>query len=371
MRLQYCKNCLMPSTRPRISYDNKGVCNACQWSIRKKRIIDWKAQWNKLEKLCDKCRNKKGSDWDVLVPCSGGKDGSYVAWMLKHKLGMHPLCITIIPPLQTEIGRQNLENFKNAGFDHIAITPNPISYMKLGKKTFIEQGRPKFPANIAMSVTTLKIAMKFRISLVMYGEEGETEYGGAGTHTYRRKVDRDYLLNYHCSGHDPAEFLSEFTKNELLWWLLPSQEEIDEANIFFTQWSRYENWNPHEHYLIAKKYCGFQNLSKRSIGTYTNFAQLDDDLQDLQMYMMFLKFGFGRTTADAGIDIRRNALNRQQALALVQAYDGEFPASLISRYLDYFKMRKKKFEEVLNKWANKEILRKTQDGVWELITPSY
>ena len=110
--MQYCKKCLNLSTRPRISFDDKGICNACQWAEMKKKEIDWDRRWKELEKICDKYRNNDGPNWDVIVPCSGGKDGSYVAWKLKHKLGMNPLCVTLIPQLQTDIGHKNLENFK-------------------------------------------------------------------------------------------------------------------------------------------------------------------------------------------------------------------------------------------------------------------
>ena len=61
----------------------------------------------------------------------------------------------------------------------------------------------------------------------------------------------------------------------------------------------------YRNYLTAKKFCGLQEKGDSNTGTFTNFAQNDQALYDLHAYLMFLKFGFGRATQDAGIEIRR------------------------------------------------------------------
>ncbi|MDD3375222.1 MAG: N-acetyl sugar amidotransferase [Candidatus Omnitrophica bacterium] len=363
--MQYCKECLNVSTRPRITFNEDGVCSACQWARNKKESIDWKKRYKTLEELCNKYRCNDGSNWDVLVPCSGGKDGSYVAWKLKHEFGMHPLCVTLVPQLQTDLGRKNLENFQRSGFDHILITPNLQVYKKLAIRGFKEQGRPKLPFVTGVSTVTIKTAFKFNVPFVMYGEEGESEYGGVTSQSVAPKITRDYLVNYYYSGHDTTEYLDEFSKDDLKWWLLPTDEEMQDVDLFPTHWSHYENWNPYEHYLIAKKHCGLKTLTDRSVGTYTNFAQLDDYLQDLHAYIMFLKFGFGRVTSDVCIDIRRGALDRKQALTLIKRYDGEYPEELTPHFLKYFEMNREEFEGVLDKFANKDVLEKIE-GKWRL-----
>ncbi len=360
-----CKRCLTLSTRPRAQYDQNGICNACRWSEFKKSKIDWNKRWKELEIICDDFRCSDGSKWDVLVPCSGGKDGTYVAWMLKNKLNMHPLCITMKPQMQTEIGRKNLENFANSGFDHILITPNPKIYQSLAKRGLIEQGRPKMPFVIGISLLIINFALKFNIPLIFYGEEGEEEYGGATSQIGKYKITRDYLINYYYSGHDPSEYLDEFSREELKWWQLPSDKDFEESGLYLTHWSHYENWDPYKHYLLARDKCGFQTLPHRSVGTYTNFAQLDDDLQDLHAYLMYIKFGFGRCWSDACIDIRRGAMDRDQAIALVKAYDGEFPDQLLNKYLDYFEMTEKEFFNVIDSFRSPDIWEKV-NGEWKL-----
>ena len=131
----FCKKCTISNQRPRISFDENGICSACNFSEYKKKNIDWVAREQELKNLCDRHRKKNG-EYDVVVPCSGGKDGSFVAHQLKYKYGMNPLCVTWSPLIPTEIGKKNLRNFINAGFNHIMGTPDPIITRKLTNLSF-------------------------------------------------------------------------------------------------------------------------------------------------------------------------------------------------------------------------------------------
>jgi len=344
----------MPESRPRITFNEKGVCNACQHAKAKSATIDWDARWSSLEALCDKYRGK--GHWDVLVPCSGGKDGSYVAWRMKHDLGMNPLCVTLSPQLPTEVGKKNLENFKKAGFDHITVSPDPDIYRELAIKGLKEQGRPKMPFVIGISTVTLQIAKSFNIPFIMYGEEGEAEYGGADVKA--DKISRKYLTDYYYSGEYPEKM------KDLWWWTLPEL-----TGLYGTHWSKFENWDPIRHADVAKEHCGLQTIDK-SIGTFTNYAQLDDILQDLHAYFMFLKFGFGRATSDASIEIRAGRMERAVGLAFVKKYDGAFPRKYLKDYLDYFYLTEEEFWGVVDEFANKDILKKANKH-WRLIDEAH
>ena len=105
----FCKKCTISNQRPRIIFDKLGVCSACNYRKFKNKV-DWKKREKELIKLLSMHRSKNG-DYDVIVPCSGGKDGSFVAHMLKYKYNMNPLCVTWSPLESTEIGRKNLKSF--------------------------------------------------------------------------------------------------------------------------------------------------------------------------------------------------------------------------------------------------------------------
>src|SRR5438067_1185594 len=112
----------MPETRPRLTFNENGVCSACVWSERKQDAVAWEKRSVELEALCSKHRNRNKGRFDVICPVSGGKDSSYVAYMLKHHCGMHPLCITLKPPLTLALGELNLRTFVEYGYDHLHIT---------------------------------------------------------------------------------------------------------------------------------------------------------------------------------------------------------------------------------------------------------
>jgi hypothetical protein len=118
---------------------------------------------------------------------------------------------------------------------------------------------------------------------------------------------------------------------------------------------------------VAKEHCGLKEVDETNPGTFTNFAQNDSAFYALHTYLMYLKFGFGRATQDAGIEIRRGAMTREQAINLVRLYDGHYPEEFIETYLDYYQMTHDEFNAVLDKWANKELFKKV-DGRY---TPTF
>lgn len=370
--MKYCTKCLTPATRPRMTFNKQGVCNGCQWDEIKKTKINWQEKRRDLQELCDEYRSKDGSNWDMIVPCSGGKDSDYIAWKMKHEFKMRPLLVTLVPHMETEVGRINLQNIIKCGFDHIAISPNPKDYVRLARKGLIEQGQPKLPFVMGISTVVTKVAINFKIPFVMWGEDGEAEYGGSMQLAYKYKIDRDYLVNCYYNGHDPAEYLNEFSKQELLWWLLPSQEEMDRAGLFQTHWSKFECWDDILHKDLAIKECGLQTTVKPSFGTFTNYAQLEESLQHLHIYLMFIKFGWGRATADANLAIKAGRMTRDEALKIVREKDGRFPEEYLPSYLDYFKMTEEEFWGVIDSWANREILKRV-DGMqrWDLKEPAH
>ena len=83
-KIIFCKSCTMSNQRPRITFDKEGVCSACNFATYKRTKIDWDQREKELQELCNKHRKNDGS-YDILVPCSGGKDGSYVAHILKYE----------------------------------------------------------------------------------------------------------------------------------------------------------------------------------------------------------------------------------------------------------------------------------------------
>ena len=361
--LSWCSNCLTMSTRPRITFDERGWCNACVWT-EKKKTLNWNARHVELENLLNKHRRNDG-EFDCLVPCSGGKDGSYVAYNLKHKYGMNPLCVTITPALTLPLGDQNLRAFVESGYDHISINADYEAMRALNKSGFIEMGFPYYGWLIAILTAVIRTAANFGIDLIFYGEDGEVEYGGS-TETSKNPIyDVHYQKKVYLEGgYEKVLAASGLSKSQLNFFRFPSDEELNRHALQLTHWSYFENWDPYRNYLVAKEHCGLKEAEDSNAGTFTNFSQNDQALYALHTYLMYLKFGFGRANQDACIEVRRGAMNREQAVNLVRLYDGHYPEEFIQLYLNYYRMTQAEFDHVLDCYANKELFDK-DDGFWK------
>lgn len=367
-KIFWCSTCLNMSTRPRIEFDDQGSCNACKWAEEKK-LLDWEPRQDELRRLLNKYRSPDDSRFDCVVPVSGGKDGSYVAYTLKHKHGMNPLAVTVRPALSLELGDENLTNFINSGFNHIHISPDPRVMQKLNKLGFIEKGFPYYGWLIAIKTAVIQTAMNFKIPLIFYGEDGEVEYGGSPESKKTPLYDIEYMKRIYFEGGYDKVFNAvlaqgDITEGDLAFWKFPTEKQVKSHDLAFTHWSYYEEWDSYRNYVVAKEHCGLKEKDEGTAGTFTNFAQNDQALYSLHAYLMYLKFGFGRATQDAGIEIRRGAMTRDQALNLVMAYDNQYPHDFIDLYLDYYEMSQVEFDAVLDKYANKKLFKKIE-GFWE------
>ena len=357
--LRWCSNCLSMSTRPRISFDEKGYCNACQWAEEKKKI-DWDARKNKLISLLDSFR-KNDNTYDCLVPVSGGKDGSYIAHQLKNVYNMNPLCVTIAPPLSLPLGDKNLQNFIDSGFSHITCNPSRDIMRALDKYGFVELGFPYYGWLTAITTAPLQIASKMNISLVCYAEDGEVEYGGAKEFRNSYKKSSDYAKKILLSDANSSAINSiKKMRNGIELFEFPAENQLN--SLTTTHWSYFENWDPYRNYLVAKEFCGLEEAKTSNPGTFTNFAQNDQALYSLHTYLMYLKFGFGRANQDACIEIRRGAMDRSQAINLVNLYDGAYPEEFEELYLDYYSMDKGEFYRTIDRWANKSLFTSEGEG---------
>ena len=361
--LRWCSNCVSMSTRPRISFDARGWCNACQWT-EKKKTLDWDSRRTSLIQLLDKHRRTDGK-FDCVVPVSGGKDGSYVAYQLKHKYGMNPLAMTITPALALPLGEENLKAFVASGYNHISVNPAAAAMRAMNKTGFVEMGFPYYGWLISIQAAVVRMTVNLGIDLIFYGEDGEVEYGGS-TETDKTPIyGVDYMKRIYLEGgYEKVLKASGLSDAELYFFKFPGDAELKSSKLEITHWSYFENWDPYRNYLVAKEHCGLKEADNSNAGTFTNFSQNDQALYALHTYLMYLKFGFGRANQDACIEVRRGAMDRGQAVNLVRLYDGHYPEEFLETYLDYYQMTLPEFDAVLARWVNRDLFQ-LNNGRWE------
>ena len=235
----------------------------------------------------------------------------------------------------------------------------------LNRVGLVEMGFPYYGWLTAIQSAPVRMANRLCIGLIFYGEDGEVEYGGS-TETDKNPIyDVHYMKKIYLEGgYDTVLKRSGLPEKDLYFFRFPTDEELSESPIEITHWSYFENWDPYRNYLVAKAHCGLQDAEGSNVGTFTNFAQNDQALYALHTYLMYLKFGFGRANQDACIEVRRGAMDRQQAANLVRLYDGQYPHDFLPTYLDYYQMSQAEFDAALDRWANQELFEKV-GGYWQ------
>jgi len=377
-KVKFCKRCVMSNQRPRINFDKNGVCAPCRYKdLKDSGIINYSKRHDELLKLLDKHRSKKG-DYDVIVPCSGGKDSSSIAHKLKFKYGMTPLCITFSPPAYSDIGRVNLQSFIDAGFDHKLITPNGKLNRILSKLAFIYIGDHEEMFDRGQMCSPIREALNNNVKLVFYGENADAEYGGDHKLINMRGMPWNKYEKIYFS--TPMKSLIKIAKKDGYFdyygldykaglenvWKLPEKKELIKKGIEFHWYGYYEQWIPQENFYYAANHTGFQaNPDGRMEGTYSKYAQLDDATDSMLYYMMFIKYGFGRATSDAAHEVRDGHITREEGITLVRKFDGEFPAKSFETFLKFVDITQDEFVEIVDRFRLDHIWKK-QNKKWVL-----
>jgi N-acetyl sugar amidotransferase len=366
----FCKKCVMSNQRPRITFNKQGICSACQFSYYKNNKINWKKREDELLRLLDKHRSKTNKH-DIIVPCSGGKDGSFVAHQLKFKYGMNPLCVTWSPIVSTKIGKLNLTNFINTGFDHIMGKPKRDIYHKLTGLSFSNIGDP-FQAFIYGQFNyPAKIALENNISIMMYGENGEVEYGGDMKYAFKPYNDFKVKDKHYFSKFPVSEWEKyKIKKKDLAAFEAPPESEIKKNNIRMYFFGYYKYWDTQENFYYCQKHTGFKVNPDRTEGTYSKYASLDDKFDGFHYYLMYIKFGLGRATSDAAHEVRDDKIRREEGVYLVNKYDGEFPNKYYNLFLKYCGISEAQFTKIIDSWRSPHIWKK-EKGKWKLRTSLY
>ena len=366
LEVKFCKRCTMSNQRPRITFDNDDICSACHYAEVKKNT-DWTAREKELLGLLRRFKRTDGG-YEVIVPSSGGKDSVFVAHQLRHKYGMKVLTVTWAPHLYTEIGFQNFQNMMHIGdLDNILGTPSGSLHRKLTRIAFEVLGDPFQPFIYGQTNFPLQIAEKFGIPLIMYGENGEVEYGGDMTNA--NKPTRSYKSDHskHYFSNFPPETMKNYGINikDMNYYLAPDNSLLDKLGLEIHFFGYYKKWIPQENYYYAVQNTGFMPLETRNEGTYSKYASIDDKIDGFHYYLSYIKFGIGRATSDTAHEIRDGHITRKEGVELVRKFDGEFPTKHYKTFLEYCDLKEEEFHDIIDSWRN-ENLWTNIDGNWSL-----
>lgn len=400
--IAFCKRCVISNQRPTssvefknqadspkttIHFDEDGICDACRFAERKNEGIDWDAREAELQELCDRHRKTDGS-YDCVVPGSGGKDSVFAAHTLKYKYNMHPLTVTWAPHIYTDWGWRNFQAWLHSGFDNILNTPNGLIHRLMTRLAVQRLLHPFQPFILGQKNLAPKIATTYEIPLIFYGEN-EAEYGNPIGDNASAKRDWSYFAaqdegDIYIGGASVKELTEDFGvgRTELQPYLPVDPAKIEAQGTEVHYLGYYLKWHPQSCYYYAVEHCGFEAAPERTPGTYSKYNSIDDKVDDLHYYTTFIKFGIGRATYDAAQEIRSGDITREEGVALVKRFDGEFPERFIDELLTYLSipadqfpqastlfnqpvMDRDYFDALCDSYRSPHLWKK-QDGEWKL-----
>lgn len=358
--MKYCTNCLLPSTKPQLTFNENGVCAACI-SYWNRPEIDWEQRQKKFLSIVSEIKkNNKKNNWDCVVPVSGGKDSTFQALKLR-ELGLNPLCVTSTTCDLSELGKINIENLKQQGFDYIEFSSNPIVRKKLNRIGLEMIGDISWPEHISINTIPINVAIKFGINLIIWGENSQNEYGGLEKAAKAKELTWDWLLQF--AGFiglrvSDIEGMYGLEKKDLIPYYYPSGEEIKKAKIQSLFLGYFFPWDGYKNYEYAVKH-GFKTYDKWVEGSYGDYENLDNHQTGIHDYFKYLKFGWGRATDILSMAIRRKKITRSKALEIIKEREGKYPSYYLKKSLKNIlldiNMTIEEFDVICDKFTNKEL----------------
>ncbi len=361
--VKFCRSCVISNQRPNsaveyrhtaqtakatIHFDENGICDACNFAESKKHSIDWVERDKLLRDLCAKHRKNDGS-YDCIVPGSGGKDSFYASHILKTKYGMHPLTVTWAPHVYTEWGWRNFQSWIHAGHDNYLMTPNGRVHRLLTRLSTEILFHPFQAFMFGQKALAPKMALLFNVPLVFYGEN-EVEYGNPSAEADSAQRDWSYFTaedqsRIFLGGVSVNDLKAHFglDQNDLQPYLPADPGRLTEKHVEVHYLGYYLKWHPQSCYYYAVEHGGFQASPERTPGTYSKYNSIDDRIDDFHYYTTCIKFGIGRATYDAAQEIRSGDITREEGVALVKRFDGEFPERFVDEIFRYLSIPAREF----------------------------
>ena len=365
-QIKYCELCVLPNTRPNISFNfNNNICGVCSSLINKNRKIKWKLREKKFRKIVKITKNKK-KIYDCVIPVSGGKDSTWQV-LTALKYGLRPLCVTWKTPGRNRLGSSNLKNLISLGVNHIDFSINEKVEKYFTLKAFERFANPLIPMHMAMHAIPLQVATKMKIPLIIWGENSGIEYGGKDESLKGKYMTIAWRKVYGVThGTIAKDWIDKnLSLADLSTYLWPSEKEKKKIGVKEIFLGYYFKWDPKKIFNISKKF-GFKPAIRPKTGYYS-FADIDDEFFiTVHHWLKWYKYGFTRLWDNLSIEIRNGRLSRKEAIQIIKKTGDQFPIQEIKKFCDYIKISLKKFLIITEKFRNKKIWFKDKNGIWKI-----
>ena len=359
--MKYCVKCLEPSTRPTTKFDNNGVCLSCISFQKNREVFDENHRIDVLNQLLKKYKNKNNhkSKFDCVIGVSGGKDSVRQALWVRDKLKLKPLLVcAAYPPEQiTVVGANNLSNLISLGFDLIVSAPAPGFWRKAMKKGFFDGNYLRGP-EIMLHSSQVHAAIKYGIKLIFWGENPASVWNDTKTQL-EEEYDGNALRYSNTLKNCDLTWMENFSndKTKLIPYTYPTNKEFlkHEIKIVYLGWF-WNDWSVINNAKISATY-GLESRKDHvsNTGDLYGIMALDEDWVILNQMIKYYKFGHGRVTDYLNAEIRYGNISREEAIPIVQKYDGSYHSKYVKSFCKYLDISENKFWHTVSTYVNKNL----------------
>jgi N-acetyl sugar amidotransferase len=364
--IRYCAHCLYPDTKPDLRFDAQGVCSACAAFVSRAEV-DWDRRRQDFKQITDRYRSADGSNYDCIVPVSGGKDSTYQVIRLL-ELDLKPLCVTATTDSLSDIGRRNLDNIAKLGVDHIEVTANPVLRRQINRLALSEIGDISWPEHVMIFTVPVRMAVAMRVPLLVWGENPQNEYGGPAAAQDHEALDRRWLEEFGgLLGLRVSDLIGTagISRRDMVQYNYPTDADLKSVGVTGVFLGYFFPWDGYQNAIIAQGF-GFETMPHFVEGSLAAYENLDNYQTGIHDYFKYLKYGFGRATDIANNHIRRGRLSRADAVTLVRRHDGKFPSTCLGRpieeILGEIDMSLEEFQAVCDRFTNKRLFKLDNRG---------
>lgn len=353
--MKRCTRCGLPETYETIEFDSYGVCNICRQHEYKKDKIDWSERKKMLDSLVQDYRGK--SDYDCLIPFSGGKDSTYTLYYLMKEYKLKPLVVQFNHGfMRPNLLANNERTFKKLGVDVLSFTTNWKVVKRLMLESLIRKGDFCWHCHTGICSYPMHVAIKYQIPLVFWGEPS-SEY--TAYYDYRNndieKVDESRFNrcgNLGITAEDMKGMIEkdfDLDPRDLAPYTYPAIRDLKRLQYQSVCLGSFISWDTKRHSEVISKELGWQGDEVEGMppGKYS-YEKIECYMQGVRDYLKYLKRGYSRVTQMTALDIRNGRMERQEADQLVAQWEGKKPPSL-KLFLEYLEMSEEEFNKTVQK----------------------
>ena len=242
-----------------------------------------------------------------------------------------------------------------------------MSKKRLTIETFKKAGSLAIPMHLALFSIPLQTAIKFKIPLVLWGENSAMEYGGSDENVLGFRMTNAWLQKYGVTqGTTARDWVSDtLSAKDLSAYQWPDDEELKAAGVTAAFLGWYLPWDPKETFKVAQKH-GFEALMDAPKTGFYKFADVDDEfIITLHHWMKWYKFGFTRLWDNLSLEIRSGRMDRGQALNIIKETGGEYPKEAIDKFCEWAGLMEDQFLAIAETFRNHDVWEK-KGNTWRI-----